>query len=218
MSLQQNRILSRKQRNRRILFPTKKRRRRSFCLLKMKRCTSIGYYALYNCSRGTGKSAVPITDSVQVPFTAQVSEDGTAFEIRRAPGVSLDPAQKYSVGLSVTVDGRSGKTASPTAIGVKVGKAKFTAAPAAIQLLKQDRYSSGTVILSTADAGLSEIAGVFPANANYEVTQIGYGKYAVTYTGPMKSMKNATLKLNVFLEGNGGAKANAAVSLKVKFA
>ena len=167
---------------------------------------------------GTGKKAKPLTDS---PFDAQLSADGASFEITRKSGDAIDPAAKYSVGMKVTVNGQETETVTPVTLRVKMGAAKFTAAPATITLLKRDAYTSGTVVIATADSALSKIVSIESGTANYEVTPIGSvsnGKVAITYKGDFTKVKNTTVKLTVKLEGNGGSKVNATVSVKVVWA
>ena len=41
---------------------------------------------------------------------------------------------------------------------------------------------------------------------------------AITYKGDFTKVKNTTVKLTVKLEGNGGSKVNATVSVKVVWA
>ncbi len=129
---------------------------------------------------------------------------------------------KYAVGLKVTVQGWDGQrdyqTKSPTTLSIKMGSVKFSQSTKSVQLLKKDANSSGTVVVSVTDPTASGISKFTWNNGLYEVKDLKQGRFAISYIGPTdKNMKDTTLKLSVWLQGNETAKANGTVSVKVAF-
>jgi hypothetical protein len=113
---------------------------------------------------------------------------------------------------------RSGQTKSATALTVKMGTVKFTQSTKSIQLLKKDAYSSGTVVITSTDPAVTGISDFTWNNSLYKVEKLGADKFVISYVGPTdKNMKDTTLKISVWLQGNESTKANGTVSVKVVF-
>ena len=168
-----------------------------------------------------GKSFAALDDA-ENPFTVEMKDGVFLIRLRKDSG--LDHTKiKYAVGLKVDAEGwdgaRSGQTKSQTALTVKMGKVKFTQSAKSIQLLKNDVYSSGTVAVTAADPAVTGISKFTWNNSLYDVQKLGQNRFVISYKGPTdkKNMKDTTLKLSVWLDGNETAKANGTVSIKVVF-
>ena len=102
--------------------------------------------------------------------------------------------------------------------------AKVSQSVKTVTLAKNDMRDRQSVMLSLADGSLTGIRRVTltDPSGNLKLTPLGNGEYAIGYRdnlSPAKiaKLKTANVKLNVFLMGNGGAKANASLSVKVNF-
>ena len=122
----------------------------------------------------------------------------------------------------------NGTTSAKLPLSVKMGSAKLTQSVKTVQLLKQDRFSSGTMVIGTEDTSLSPIdwettAAAFAStkdkdgNAYFTLRVLENGECAVCYNGNEinPTVKSGTVKINVFLKGNVSGKPNAALSVKV---
>ena len=106
-----------------------------------------------------------------------------------------------------------------------MGTAKPVLSTKAVRLLKNDRYSYEEFRIETGDetlAGIREVRIVDKTNS-FAIETIGSGKYAIHFAGnevsaaAMKA-KSMSVKLDVYLEGNNTAKANASLTLKINLA
>ena len=165
-------------------------------------------------------------DPTRNPFDVRV-ENGV-FVLKLKSGVN-HTADRFKVSLAATMDGTP--VSSPqVALTVKMGAVKLTQSTKTVTLLKTDRYSRGMLKLGTADAGLAEInwdrtAASFVSpkdkagNPFFELKYLGGGEYAIGYAGSViRTTKNATVKLPVYLVGNNSAKPNATLSVSVRLA
>ena len=103
-----------------------------------------------------------------------------------------------------------------------MGAAKLTQSTKAVNLLKDDRYSSGVVTITTSDATLSAIdwektleAFEETGNTLYELKQLDGNTVAICYKDS-KITSAGTVKIPVYLTGNLSAKPNATISVSVK--
>ena len=173
--------------------------------------------------RGTGKSAVPIETADENPFKVEL--EGSSFRIGLKEEKTVNHlAEKYSVYMVLD----NGTTSAKLPLSVKMGSAKLTQSVKTVQLLKQDRFSSGTVVIGTEDVPLSSIdwettAAAFAStkdkngNAYFTLQVRENGECAICYNGNEinPTVKSGTVKINVFLKGNVSGKPNAALSVKV---
>ena len=167
-----------------------------------------------------GKTYTDVTDTAKDPFTVKV-EDGK-FVVTQTGAVNTK-TDKFQVKLAAEMDGVTVES-KPVALSVKMGAAKLTQNVKTVNLLKTDRYSSGVVKLSTADGTLAPITKVVLVSPTdkakkplFELTDLGNGAYAIHYAGNViTTAKAATVKLQVYLEGNNTGSPNATLSVSVK--
>ena len=114
----------------------------------------------------------------------------------------------------------------PVSLSLKMGKAVVAQSTRAIILSKNDSYDRQSVILSLSDSSLYDIRDarvtMTDPSGNLRLIDLGNGEYAIGYKDSklpanIARLKSTNVKLNVFLLGNGGAKANASLSVKVNF-
>ena len=148
-------------------------------------------------------------------------EDGV-FTVFAKEGADVNPALKQ---VWMTYAGED--VSKPVSLSLKMGKAVVAQSTRAITLSKNDCYDRQSVVLSLSDSSLYDIrdarvelvdkSGVLAWKA------LGNGEYAIGYKDSklpanIARLKSTNVKLNVFLLGNGGTKANATLSIKVTFA
>jgi hypothetical protein len=148
-----------------------------------------------------------ITENANGTYTMKVKE-----------GKYLDASLKYSVVMTSSIATAPSKAVS---LSVKQGSIKVAQDVKAINLYRNDRYSEGVVTLSIADGTVVPIAKVTmkdEAKSFFEVEDLGGGRYAIGYKDDQiaAKAKNGSVKLEVWLEGNNTAKANASVTVSVK--
>ena len=123
-------------------------------------------------------------------------------------------------------DINGGADGKMTTLTVKMGTAKFSQSAKRVMLLKHDRFSTATVVLTPTDETLSSVVKVVPdakSAALFDVKLLQNGTVVIAYKdSKFTTDKPATVKLSVFLEGNGTVgtakpKANATVTVKVTF-
>ena len=146
---------------------------------------------------------------------------GGTFTLKVKDGKYLDASLKYAVEMTSRIGGVAVKTAKPVSLSVKQGSIKVAQDVKAINLYRNDRYSEGVVTLSIADGTVVPIAKVTmkdEAKSFFEVEDLGGGRYAIGYKDDKiaAKAKNGSVKLEVWLEGNNTAKANASVTVSVK--
>ena len=173
--------------------------------------------------KGTGKTAERIENKDEIPFA--VKADGQTFVLRLRPGKNVNHlTEKYSV--SMVLD--NGVESAKLALKIKMGTSKVTQSTKTVQLLKDDRFSRGSVVLGTKDAALSPIdwektAAAFAStkdrngNAFFTLRPLENGECAVCYAGNVMNpaVKSGIVKIKVFFEGNVSGKPNATLSVKV---
>ena len=142
-------------------------------------------------------------------------EDGKYILSR---GENLDHSQKYTATLTATF--ANGETAVATGdLKLKMGSVKLTLKADSTTLFANDKHSRVSISFASADTTLNKVAKVTldPKLANqFEIIDYKNGQYAIGFKDgnvPAK-LTSANISLNVWLEGNEMAKANA--SLKVK--
>ncbi len=145
------------------------------------------------------------------------------FIVTAIPGENINPATKTA---TLTLNGTA--ISKPVTLTLKQGKATVNQSTKEITLSKNDRFDRQSVILSLSDSTLYDIG-----NARVTMTDssgylipipLGNGEYAIGYMdnklpANVRSgkLKSTTVKFNVYLQGNGGNKANATLSVKVNF-
>ena len=173
--------------------------------------------------RGSGAKAVEISRE-EAPFTV-ITESG-GYQLKLNGTISDPKTDTYSLGMRFTTEaGQTAATKTPVLIPIKMGTAKPVLSTKEVQLLKNDRYSYEEFRIETGDetlAGIREVRIVDKTNS-FAIETVGSGKYAIHFAGnevsaaAMKA-KSMSVKLEVYLEGNNTAKANATLSLKVNIA
>ena len=172
----------------------------------------------------TGKSAGDVTDS----FDVEETEEGQIV-ISIADGARVSHADRYTVTVTYRINDSEATVTNtkPVALSVKQGKASAAVSSKAVQLFRNDRFSSGKVtILLTDDTltGLKDVKIVSPKVKGVEVFELrdlGDGSYAIAFNDNLPpaanwKYKGGTVKLQVFLLGNETEKPNATFKVKVK--
>ena len=165
-----------------------------------------------NFSAKNGKADV--TDQMGDAF-AWKAEDGS-FVITAKPGGTLNHSWKYSVTVTMSLDGKDyTKTA---ALKVVQGTAKVVQDVKAVELLKRDRYSSAVVKLTPTDPQLriEKVELDEKSIETYKLVKLGDNRWEIHYLDfSPQNPKSGTVKLSVFLTGNRTDKPNAIVSVQV---
>ncbi len=146
-----------------------------------------------------------------------ITEENGKYVLTR--GTHLDHSQKYTATLTATF--ANGTTATATgALKLKMGSAKLTLKADSTTLFANDKHSRVNISFASADTTLNKVAKVTldPKLANqFELFDYGNGQYAIGFKDgavPAK-LTSANIALNVWLEGNEAAKANASVKVKL---
>ena len=157
-----------------------------------------------------------------------------AFIVKLKPDSGVDHTKdKFKVQLvtqMLTVDTDGNEILVPvesaqTAFTVKMGAVKLTQSAKTVYLLKTDRYSSGMVSIKAADTSLAPVdwektkAGFDAKNYGkpFDFRYTAEGKCVIFYTANVipATLKNGTVKIPIFLEGNLSSKPNATITIKV---
>ena len=177
-----------------------------------------GNIKVYAKETAKGAVAMDVTDK----FDISVNETGTyTLKFKDAAAVSaLNPKAKYTVvAENVVVKGVEVADSKAISVTMTLTKAKVTQSTKTVKLYLNDKYSQGIVKLSMNDKTLSKIGKVELVESKtsefYELKDLGNGQYAICFKNSeiVSNVKDGTLKLNVYLEGNTAP--NAAVSVKV---
>ena len=158
------------------------------------------------------------------------TDETALFDVELADGVytvkaaeSVNHLNKYFACIKAS-DINGGADGKMTALSVKMGTAKISQSEKSVMLLKHDRFSTATIRLSPADSSLSSIVKVTPDAKSaklFDVKLLQNGDVLIAYKdSKFTTAKAATVKLNVFLDGNTtvittNPKANATISVKV---
>ncbi|MCR5135471.1 MAG: InlB B-repeat-containing protein [Oscillospiraceae bacterium] len=146
------------------------------------------------------------------------------FVVTAIPGANINPNAKSA---TLTLNSSAFPGARAVSLQLKQGKATVLQSTKAVTLSKIDRYDRELVFLSLGDSTLQGIRDVklIDAKGAVELVKLGYGEYGIQYVGNKLpgsvtggKLKSTTVKLDVFLQGNGGSKPNATLSVKVNFA
>ncbi len=177
--------------------------------------------------KGTGKSAVEITEAEEIPFAVKPVEPGEkTFTLTLKESINYK-TEKYSVGMrDRSVEGSRALTKTPLTLTVTMGSVKLTQSTKSVELLRYDRFSNADLVIGTTDGTLAEIDHIDLVENNtslpFAVDMIDGSTFAVHWRGdevtvPAKT-RSAKLTLKVFLKGNPSllAKdANATLKLTV---
>ena len=133
-----------------------------------------------------------------------------------------DQSLKYKAQLE-TVIGETNVKSSMISLTVKMGTAKLVVKSEDTTLFSKDKNDRALVWFESADATLNDIVKVEFKNAKqatmFDLIDYGDGTYAIGFKDGKvdKSLmgKTVTVSLNVFVEGNQTAKANATANVKL---
>ena len=144
--------------------------------------------------------------------------DGT-YTIAIAEGAQIDLTKKYQVQME------SGIAAGikPVQLKITMGTAKLNLVAEDTTLFAKDKNDRAAFRITSSDDALNGVAAVEIKDAKYrelfDVIDYGNGNFAVGFREGKADEsiigKSVTLNLNVFLEGNQSAKANATVKIKL---
>ena len=151
---------------------------------------------------------------------AEVKSEEGIFTIDKS--VISDQTLKYKAQLETKFNENIVKS-NMISLTVKMGAAKLTVKSEGTTLFAKDKNDRVEFSLATADAALNGITRVEFKNAKQaallELIDYGNGTYAIGFKDGVvdKSLigKSVTVPLNIFLEGNQTAKANATVNVKL---
>ena len=151
---------------------------------------------------------------------AEVKSEEGIFTIDKS--VISDQTLKYKAQLETKFNENIVKS-NMISLTVKMGAAKLTVKSEGTTLFAKDKNDRVEFSLATADAALNGITRVEFKNARQaallELIDYGDGTYAIGFKDGKvdKSLigKSVTVPLNIFLEGNRTAKANATVNIKL---
>lgn len=148
-------------------------------------------------------------------FTVTPNADGT-FTVTKAPGANVDSTRKYRAEL--TFDGGAQPAYCNLTVKSGTAKAAVTGTPV---LYKSDRFSRSSFRINVTDKTVNPIAKVEIKDtklaALYEIHDYGNGEFAIGFrNNTVGAVKSASIPLNVFFEGNGSAKPNATLTLKLQ--
>ena len=172
-----------------------------------------------NCNDAEREEILTIRNGNGEDVTAQfvITEENGKYILTRAG--ALDHTQKYTATLTATFT--NGTTATATgALKLKMGSAKLTLRADSTTLFANDKHSRVNISFASADSTLNKVAKVTldPKLANqFELFDYGNGQYAIGFKDGIVPAKltSANISLNIWLEGNETAKANASVKVKV---
>ena len=158
-------------------------------------------------------------DKFKVPV-AEVKAENGVFVIDNS--VISSHTLKYKAQLE-TMIGDTIVKSGMISLTVKMGTAKLTVKTEDTTLFAKDKNDRALVWFEAADTTLNDITKVAFKNAKqaamFELIDYGDGTYAIGFKDGKvdKSLigKTVTVALNVFIEGNQTAKANAAVNVKL---
>ena len=150
---------------------------------------------------------------------AEVKAENGIFSIDKS--VISDQTLKYKAQLETQIGGNTVKS-NLISLTVKMGTAKLTVKSSDTTIFAKDKNDRAVFRFESVDATLNDIAKVEFKNAKqgnmFELIDYGDGTYAIGFKDGKvdKSLigKTVTVNLNVFLEGNQTAKANASVNVK----
>ena len=164
------------------------------------------------------KAKPQVSVDVTEKFDIIQNANGT-YTLRVKNGEHLDPTLKYTISMSS--ENMYAKAESKAiSLSVKQGSVKVSQSTKRVNLYKSDRFSRRYVMLSIADETVLPIDRIELQNADkslFEVLDFGNGLCAIGFKDSRVAPKvrNGSIKLNVFLQGNDTAKPNATVSLSV---
>jgi hypothetical protein len=175
------------------------------------------------------------------PLTSErftVTPRDGSFVVTVKDGVTLNTKNKYFVRLETDIgrtDTTPGLMSGYTALKLTMGKVKLSNASVTADFLKSDRFSNVIIRPTSADMGLGSVVNLTFADSNtelskdgrFELVPQGYGSWMLRFAGNElpSNLKSATVKLNVFYDGNfanpdnpaysGKPTANAVLTVKI---
>ena len=173
---------------------------------------------------------VDVDNAAVLKIYASADKFKTAIaEVKAVDGVFVidnsfisDQSLKYKAQLETTF-GETIVKSSMISLTVKMGTAKLTVKTEDATLFAKDKNDRAMFWFESVDATLNDIAKVEFKNAKqanmFELIDYGDGTYAIGFKDGKvdKSLigKTVTVSLNVFIEGNQTAKANATANVKL---
>jgi len=165
-----------------------------------------------------GKEFAPIADEDN-PFSVAVNDD--AYVITVLNREKINHSVKYAVRYESELNGvqvLSGK--APTKLSVKMGSAKLNQSTKQVNLYREDRYGTGEVIISAAQAELTGIDRIeldAKSAEFYAIRYLGNGKVSIGFkdNAVKPGAKAVTASLTVYLKGNQSTKPNGTVKVKI---
>lgn len=152
------------------------------------------------------------SQDVTEDFILTWAQDGT-LHVSKVPGKELALTGKYR--LEILCEGMEKE--AYTALSVKCGTARFTAA--SVSLYAKDANDMARLTITTTDKTVNTLERVELKDARlkgtYEVLDLGGGQFALCLI-PGAKAKTGTVTLNLFCEGNTTAKPSGTVSVKVE--
>lgn len=152
------------------------------------------------------------SQDVTEDFILTWAQDGT-LHVSKVPGKRLALTGKYR--LEILCEGMEKE--AYTALSVKCGTARFTAA--SVSLYAKDANDMARLTITTTDKTVNTLERVELKDARlkgtYEVLDLGGGQFALCLI-PGAKAKTGTVTLNLFCEGNTTAKPSGTVSVKVE--
>lgn len=148
-----------------------------------------------------------------------ITEEAGKYVLTSAKNAQLDHSQKYTVVLTADFGGITAE--ATTALKLKMGSAKLTAEADRMTLFRKDKNSRIIFRVTSADKTLNDVSRVVIKDAKqqsmFELFDYGNGQFAIGYKDGVvpANLKSVNLTLDVFLEGNETAKANASVKVKM---
>lgn len=153
---------------------------------------------------------------------AEVTAENGVFVIDDS--VITDHSLKYKAQLETRVyEDKTPVKSNMISLSVRMGTAKLTARTSDTTLFARDKNDRATVWFEAADAALNNVAKVEIKDtmqaAMFEIIDYGSGVYAIGFkdgnVDPSLVGKTVTVTLNVFIDGNLTAKANATAKVKL---
>jgi hypothetical protein len=152
-------------------------------------------------------------------FHIEPNGDGS-YTITKAEGAALT-AGTYKIKLAAKI-GEQEIESKQISLSVTMATPKLTTLTSDTTLFAKDKHDRAMVWFETADTALNEIDRVEIKDAKYqntfEIIDYENGQFAIAFKdGVPENLigKTVTLNLNIFIDGNQTAKANATVKVKL---
>lgn len=178
---------------------------------------------VYATAKAKGSQPVDVTDKFTVTRTAD-----NKYSVRFKDLDSLyelNPTDKYTVAVKgATVNDVEIADSKAAKVTFSLSKVKMVQSVKKVSMYKNDRYSQGEVKITTKDKTVPSIEKVVlikdKVGSFYQLKNLGDNEYAICYAERTigNKIKNGTVKLDIYLEGNNPefGKPNATVKVSVK--